>query len=146
MQTKSEKLYKKAFDTIGFDASPKDLVSDEYACAESVSTILSSVIAFNIITGTFSLLNVLKDDSRFQEIFTPEQGCIIISATGTGNGNLANGHVGIVGKNLAPDNSLYVMSNSSASGIWSVNLTIDKWNKYYGVYGGFPVRYFKLLG
>jgi hypothetical protein len=146
MQTNSQKLYQIAFSTIGKDASPFNYALNEFGCAESVSSLISQIIQFPIITGTSSLLNELKNNPQFEEIAIPEQGCIIISATGTGNGKLENGHTGIIGKNLAPDNSLWIMSNDSRSGLWSVNYTIKRWKDYYEDYGGFPTRYFRLLG
>ena len=146
METNQQKLYKVAFDSIGHDASPYDQVIDEYGCAESVSTLINKVTTFPIITGTTSLVYRLEHDQQFEEIQSPETGCIIISATGTGNGNLSNGHTGIVGKNLSPDGSLWVMSNSSDSGLWSVNYTIKRWIARYETFGGMKTRYFRLLG
>ncbi len=144
MQTNSQKLYQVSFSTIGKDASPFNYAPNEYGCAESVSSLINKVITFPIITGTTNLLSLLETSPQFEEIAIPEQGCIIISATGTGK--LANGHTGIVGKNIAPDNSLWIMSNDSRSGLWSVNYTINRWKDYYETYGGFPTRYFRLLG
>ncbi len=145
METNAQKLYQAAFTTIGKDASPRNLVPNFVGCAESVSCVINQVTPFPEITGTTSLLQRLSTDPRFEEVAQPEQGAIIISATGTGSGIIPNGHTGIVGKNISPDGSLYIMSNSSASGIWSVDWTVNKWVQYYQMKGGFPIHYFRLL-
>jgi hypothetical protein len=145
-KTNADKLYDLAFSTIGKDASPLDTAPDEYGCADSVSTLLGQIIDFPDIVSTAELQNRLLSDERFLEISEPEKGCIIISATGTGNGTIKNGHTAIVGKNVSPDNSLWIMGNDSNTGIWSVSWTVNRWKSYFVDKGGFLMRYFRILG
>ena len=79
----------------------------------------------------------LNASSLFIKIDRPEEGDIIISPTGFGNGNLPNGHVGIVSKDGM------VMSNDSATGVFTENYTMDTWKARYRDIGGYPVYYFR---
>lgn len=141
--TTQDKIFEKAYSLIGTDASPRDLADDEIACAESVTTIIRSVVPeFPIVTGTALLQAKLKSFSNWVQIPEDEAhaGCIIISPTGEGNGKLKHGHVGIVSKNRK------VMSNHSPAtgrGQWLENFTIESWENYYKGRGGFPVRFYK---
>ena len=90
-----------------------------------------------IILGTATLFQYLIKSPEFQQVMVPESGDIIISPTGMGNGSM-QGHVGIVGKNGT------IMSNSSATGKFMSNYTIDTWTKRYHDKGGIPVYYFRV--
>lgn len=144
METPSEKLYRLAKESLEKDISP---TQDELGCAESVSTLIRRVDdTFPVSIGTGDLLDDLIkycDEINYE---VPE--CIIISATGTQQqgSQLKHGHVGIVGKKLSPDGSLWIMSNDSRSGLWLVNFSVKRWYNYYKTYGKFPVRFFKLKG
>lgn len=143
-QTPAEAILARAKELVGQDASPNNLVDNEVACAESVSTIIHSLYPnFPIITGTASLLSKLvgySNGGNWQEIDTPQAGAIIISPTGFGtNPNMPHGHTGICGENGL------IYSNSSSSipaGKWEQNYTIDTWRKYFQEKGGYPVRFF----
>lgn len=136
------KVYETATALIGKDASPKDLVKDGVGCAESVSTILHGLIpTFPIVTGTWSLWDVLRARPDFMEVkegSVLEPGDIILCATGTGNGKVSNGHVGILSIGDG------IMSNDSLDGIWKVNFTRESWKSYFVIKGGYPVHYFRL--
>lgn len=147
VQTNQQKLYKVAFDCIGKDASPLDDAPDELGCADSVSRLIQKVLPdFPLQVGTIGLLEQLIDDPRFVEIDLYDYGCVIVSPTGQGNGRLSNGHTGIIGKNIAPNGTLWIMSNNSNTGTWEVDWTVKSWEKYYNQLGGFPIRIFKILG
>ena len=136
---RTELLYEQARLMIGRDASPLDFVGDELGCAESVTQILKKVTPFPIITGTWTLWDRLKRDTRFVAVHgRPERGTIIIAPTGTGNGSM-RGHVGI----LADEGK--IMSATSADGIWRQNYNLDTWTDRYFRRGGFPVFLFKLI-
>ena len=142
------KLYDTAVDLLNKDASPKDAANDRYGCMESVSSIIQKAfpkMRFPHILSTMEGYDYFLTSPSFEQIDAPEKGCIIISPTGTGNGNLTNGHVGIVGKNLAEDNSLWIMSNDSRNGLWSANYTVASWTKYYNGKGGMPVIFFRVV-
>ena len=130
-------IYRIAHASLGIDISPLDAVNDELGCAESVSWVLKKAIGFPIITGTWTLNKYLSEDPRFEKVYEPEPGIVIISPTGTGNGSIS-GHTGICGEN---DN---IMSSDSSDGIWKLNFTQYSWVSRYGKWGGFPIIYYRL--
>lgn len=140
-ETPQQKLYRIACSYLGQDVSPlDDKVSDEYACAETVSKIVQKAFgdfSSDAILSTTLLFYKLKNHQSFKQVLEFEAGNIIISPTGYGNGHLANGHTGICGMNGK------IMSNNSATGIFKENYTIDSWIKRYRVMGGFPIFVFK---
>lgn len=136
-----ERLYNRAKSFIGRDASPKDTVSDDVACVESLQCVYRDEFGEFIATGaaftsTWSLLITLKDHVDFYEVTEPLPGDIILSATGTGNGSIDYGHVGVCGKT-------HIMSNTSDTGIWEPNYTYKEWDDYFFKRGGFPTSYFR---
>ncbi len=132
-------LYELARLSRGRDASPLDLVNDDLGCAESVSQLIRKVIRFPIVTGTWTLNDILKMDSRFQDAnHNRSPGTIIICATGTGNGKI-RGHVGILG-----DRGI-IMAADSRDGIWREGYTLGTWKNRYEVKGGFTTHYYALL-
>ena len=137
IKSESDIIFNKASSLLGKEASPRDLVDDDVACAESLTTILSSLYEDTpIITGTYTLWDFLKGSPHYQSIWAPQRGCIILSPTGTGNGNIL-GHTGIIGEGGK------VMSNNSYTGLWTDHLTLSRWNDRYGRVGGFPILFFK---
>lgn len=139
IKQKNNPMLTAARNQLGKDASPKDLVSDELGCAESVTNIIKSVLPdWPIITGTWTLWDRLKQDTRFKRVTTPEAGDIVISPTGTVASAPFVGHVGIVGEDGT------IMSNNSSKGIFEENYTIDSWNKRWGKVG-YPVYFFRLV-
>lgn len=130
--TESEKIYRRAKSLLGQDASPRDLVRDDVACAES----LCNVLEIPVITGTYTLNYFLATSPLFEKVFNPVRGDIIISPTGTGNGQII-GHTGIVSDNGK------IMSNNSNSGLWDEHLDISLWNWRYANLGGFPINYYR---
>lgn len=125
--------------SIGKEVSPRDLVSDEFGCAESLSMIIRMILpAFPVITGTWTLLDTLKRHKSFEKVLEPKAGDIILCATGTGRGSIPNGHTGII------SNSGFIMSNDSKTGLWNENFTISTWRDRYEILGKYPVHYFRL--
>lgn len=153
--TPADRLYEVAVAYIGTDASPNDEADDENGCANAVSAILQTAfpsIKFPMIIATAKMQPYFIKSPYFKEIYTPQKGCIVIDATGSGNGKLI-GHVGIIGKNLSEDGTLWIMSNNSYdkwengqrtvfAGEWTPNYTIRSWKKRYEGIGGFKTRYF----
>lgn len=135
------RLYLGALMSLGKDASPNDIVPDEYGCAESVNAIHHKVFGFDIggDVSTNKMYKVLKTSPLFLKVDQPLEGDIIISPTGYGNGRLPNGHVGIVSKDRI------VMSNDSATGTFIENYTLDTWAARYVDQGGYPVCYFRRI-
>ena len=139
-QANRAKLYATALSFLGVDASPKDLAIDDLGCADSVSSIILNcfgpILRYSVSTAEmFNLLNASPDFVRTK---TPSFGDIIISPTGKGkSAAMPNGHVGIVGEGEE------IMSNSSATGLWTNNYTIASWVARYRDKGGYPIYFFR---
>lgn len=151
--TNSEKLYRAARSFLGTDASPKDAAPDELGCVDSVNEVYRKAFGAALTTpdtlSTTQLFTKLSNDTRFFKLLSSggaKAGDIIISPTGRGSNITAHGHVGIVGKNPSPDGSLWVMSNSSAKGVWEANYTLTSWYKSFAVKQSFPVEVFRCVG
>lgn len=145
-QDYADRLYKVAFASIGIDVSPDDVADDRLGCMESVSQILKQAfpeLNFPLIVSTREAFMYFASSPSFREIGTPKKGAIIINVTGTGNGKVGNGHVGICGKNLAKDGTVNIMSNNSNTGKWDVFYSLTRWNKYYRDLGGMPTHFFE---
>lgn len=135
------KLYLAALQHLGIDASPLDEADDDVGCADSVSKILLKTFP-GVIKGSVSTSELYKQLSTSKDFSKVSQfrcGDIIISPTGMGTGGLSNGHVGIVGEDET------IMSNSSATGLWTSNYTISTWVARYRRLGGYPIIFFRKL-
>jgi hypothetical protein len=140
VSSKPKNIYESALSFVGKDASPDDLASDELGCAESVTNVIKKVLPdFPIITGTWTLYDRLRKDTRFKKVTTPQVGDIIISPTGSVAKATFPGHVGVVGMGHT------IMSNSSATGIFESNYTFESWRARYRNIGGYPIYYFRLI-
>lgn len=135
------KLYLTALQGLGTDVSPQDLADDDVGCADSCSMIILKAFPKSIrhSVSTKELYNQLNTSTEFKKVLDFKPGDIIISPTGMCTGNLAHGHVGIVAEND------FIMSNSSANGIWTLNFTIESWVARYRKIGGFPLFSFRKL-
>jgi len=139
--TMQEKIYNTASSLLGVSLVP---VGDDpdVGCAISVSVLLKEKCGIDIAEtqSTYALLEELEKSSSFKEVTDPEPGDVIISATGTQvkNSPIVHGHTGIVAK-------YGILSNSSLTGLWSENYTLDSWKERYEVQGGFPTRFFRAL-
>ena len=123
----------------------KDLNDDynELGCAQTVNNILKNSLGYEAGGGasTAKMLDEILVNSNFKEMTTTtaEAGDIILSATGTGNGSIAHGHVGFLGE------SGIIYSNNSVKGVLDNHITATEWKNYFVVKGGFPVRYFRAI-
>lgn len=93
-------------------------------------------------TSTYGLLQALIKSPYFIEITEMQAlpGDIIMAATGTSTLNgtpISNGHVGIMAEKQN------IMSNESATGLWTQNYTLPSFIQHYQVEGGYPVRFFR---
>lgn len=108
-------------------------------CAEAVSFVLRQ-FGFTIpnggIAGTASLLAFLLQYSGVKEVSSPTPGCLLVAATGTGNGK-NRGHTGVMGENGI------IMSNNSETGKWDTQWNLTRWLANYDGYGGIKTRYFQ---
>lgn len=117
---------------------------NELGCAQSINNIFLACLGYEVGGGpsTAAMLKAVVVNPNFQEVSTSESraGDIILSATGTGNGNLAHGHVGILGENGV------IYSNDSSKDQFLANYTAERWKNYFTIKGGFPPRYFRAIG
>lgn len=143
-ETNSEKIYQTAKRLIGTRQSAGN---PEFGCAITVNNIVQAAIGLPIGGGysTARMYECLKDGlgTRFLQVPLGEHkpGNIIISPTGQGNGDLPNGHVGIITKN-DPNG---ILSNDSASGELHQYWNVPKWRQFYGQIGGYPIYIFEVL-
>jgi hypothetical protein len=123
-------------ENLGKDASPMDIVSDDVACAETVTTLLQQVYPkMPKIPGTWTLWQYLKPENGWILCTDPEPECLVISPTGSVPNRI--GHVGIVMEDGV------IASNDSATGKFMKNYTVKTWHNYYGVKLGMPIYYYK---
>lgn len=139
-KTKGQILYETAVKCLGRDLTPDDTIPDEVDCAETTNAVYKQ--AFGVEIGGGASTNamykaLLANTALFKRVTAPLPGDIVISPTGYGNGNLSNGHVGIIGVDGA------IMSNSSSTGRFSQNFTQESWRQRYVDKGGFPMAFFR---
>lgn len=139
-----KKLYEHARTFLGKDASPNDIATDEYGCAETITDIIHS--CFNdfpteggTIISTIILYKRLKAHKKFNMVTNFGPGDVLVSPTGYGNGTIKNGHTGIVGENGT------IMSNNSETGLFEENYTVDSWVAKFRRQGGFPLYFFRRI-
>lgn len=138
-QTKNGlRMYVEAKDSLGQALSDGNR---QLGCAISVNAIALSALGEEIGGGasTARMYDCLvASQSRFKRVDAPLPGDIIISPTGTGNGSMPHGHVGIVGK-------FGILSNNSENGLFEEKWKLDSWKEVYGKAGGFPVDFFRVF-
>jgi len=133
---------------IFYKNAPPDL-----ACAESATTIISTVFpgSIPVVTGTWTMLDaMLRTPRTFTEVTSPVDGCVVIAATGTGNGSIP-GHVGIYDRGRVwSNNSSATLSNNPHApvptkrlvGRWDAHFSLLAFKDRYFRIGGMKVRYF----
>jgi hypothetical protein len=139
--TPQERLLKAAESATGKDISPKDKAPDELGCVESLCEVLklAELPHPTIPDETLSTVKFHKwigKHPSYKATLDLNPGNIILTVTGTGNGKIKNGHVGVIGKDG-------IYSNTSKDGIWRKNYTIDTWVAYWRTKGGMPIRVYK---
>lgn len=134
-------LFATAVKALRTDASPADVAPDELGCAETIYDILASAFPLNVgfpfTVSTSQLYMSLRTCDKYILVDQPLEGDIVISPSGYGNGALSNGHIGIKGELDK------IMSNSSATGTFEENYTMDTWKARYVGIGGYPMVFFR---
>lgn len=119
------------------------VVPPDLGCAETISFILNAAGVPNIpaggFPGTAGLYQYMNVSNILINVDVPLPYDIIISPTGTSSINSPHGHTGILGEN----NEIY--SNSSDTGLFTQNYTLDTWKQYFGEIEGFPQYYFRWI-
>lgn len=138
-ETSGEKLYRLAMNHYGTDPTPDDKVDDEISCVYSLTTILKEVVPdFPVMEYTPRFLEQIEKDARFRKTVEFKKGNIIISPTGSGSARIT-GHTGICGINGK------ILSNSSATGLWTDKFDQISWIDRYSRMGGLDVHIFELV-
>ena len=143
-----QEIYAQAAANLGKHLTLNDNVPAEEGCAEAVSKVLSLAgisDGAGGIPGTATLYAWLSASPLFERIDAPQEGAIIISPTGMGNGTV-EGHTGIIGvfgKQYPGDWG--ICSNDSASGLFLERWSYKRWLAYYHGTGGLPVVIFKAV-
>ena len=135
-------LYTLAKSLLGKHLTLNNAVPQDVGCAECISKILSLegvYIPQGGIAGTASLYEWLNTNPSFKLTTEPNEGVIIISPTGMGNGSI-DGHVGIMGIfNVMYNQDWGIMSNDSNTGLLREQWSFESWKQYYCGYGGLPI-------
>lgn len=140
--TKSEELAKLAKEKIGTDFTDDKIVPDDVSCVFATTTILNELDPdIPIMYHTKVFQDWLAGSLKFQEIYEPEAGSIVICATGTNTRPdiISNGHTGIY------LDDFNIVSNSSESGLWQQNYDRLSWRQRFYYRGGFVIRLFKKI-
>lgn len=135
-----EDIYREAMRSLGQDISPRDHASDDLACAESLTMVLSNAGCIMPEFLSTALLNsyLAGSASVWEKVDVPKMGDIIISPTGKGGrGGVVHGHCGIVmdGESVA--------SNSSRDGRFMINFTLTSWRQRFVNLGGYPMLFYR---
>jgi hypothetical protein len=142
----SLRLYTTAKSKLGFDASPRDRAPDRLACADSFACIYKEATGdpiFDGVVGTAAIHKIVISNPQKFEIVKIEDalpGDGINSPTGYGDfKKMPHGHCGIIGVDGR------IMSNSSETGKWIYNFTLETWTRYFRDIGGYPIIIFRPL-
>lgn len=138
---KINEITNKAIASLGTDFTSDAIVPDKVSCAFAVTTLLNSLDkTIPIKTSTYDFWRWLQTSPKFERVYEPQAGDIVISPTGTSTKPhiRANGHTGIY------INNNDIVSNSSFTGLWTQNYTRESWRQYYHYDGGYPVYLYRL--
>lgn len=142
VKSNREILYDKAKELLSpsRDVSPLDIANDEVGCVESLWNVINKAfpnkVGFPLVLSTIKLKYYLDNSPLYEKVTSYLPGDIILNVTGTGNGNVSNGHTGITGK-------FGIMSNDSRTGLWLQNYTYKRWDDNYRIKGGMKTHYFR---
>lgn len=136
--TTQDKIKEVTLGLVGFDLST--VVDNNLACVETVSRIVQKVYPdFPLMISTIAVKEYFKTDKRFRPTLDLTPWSIILCVTGTGNGKIKHGHIGILGENGL------IYSNSSLTGRFEQNYTVDSWVNRYRLEGGYRVYIYTMV-
>jgi hypothetical protein len=149
MTPTQEKIYNEAKLSLGEHLTLNPNVPADVGCAEAVSFVLKNAGITGIpaqgYAGTADLYQWLLANPQFKLIEQPEQGAIIVSATGFGNGTV-EGHCGVLGAFGAQyPNEFGILSNNSDNGLFQEKWNLLTWWENYGLKGHLPVALFRAV-
>lgn len=149
MTPKGTAVYNVAKNSLGRHITLNEAIPHDVGCAEAVSYVLRNAGLTGIpatgIPGTATLFQFLSTNPQFKRVYAPEKGAVIISPTGSGNGSV-EGHTGILGGlSVMYWGDYGICSNNSDTGLFLELWNLKRWKQYYGVQGGLPVAFFRVL-
>jgi len=132
---KSKYIHLVATNTLGQNLRTR--TEKDLGCADALNELFLRITGKTVGGGisTLRMFNKIRRDKRFKEIKKEQDGCIIISPTGFGNGKVKHGHVGIV-------SGIKILSNNSLTGRWDDHLSMLYWRNHYWHRGGYPIRFY----
>lgn len=134
--TNEEKFLKVCLDALDTDPTPKDEISDDVACAHTLSTLIKKVYPdFPILSSTKDLDAKLFLDKRFKRMDLPNKGRIIISPRTSAK----YGHCGVWITNER------IASNNSSNGLFQGNYTWESWIKEFKDKRGLKIYIYELI-
>jgi hypothetical protein len=145
--TNREKILSVAKAKLGTDFTNDQIVPDEVSCAYAVSLILRECDpTFPILPSTTDLWRHFQNNAtKWERVYSPEAGDIIISPTGTNSkpGVMPNGHTGIYADYFNIMSNSSVTTTATTKGLWEVNFTRESWRDRYYYKGGYPVYLYR---
>lgn len=139
------KLYQTAKSCLGQELTPKDEVPDEVACMSTMNALHKKAFGEPIGGDASTYLGylALRDGKKWVKVTSPLQGDIVISPSGyndaEGKKVVPNGHIGCyMGNNQ-------IASNSSKTGLFSMNFDLFSWRYRYASLGHYPVLFFRKI-
>lgn len=149
-KTNAIRFYERALTFLGRDASPRDEVSDYFACVESINNIHEAEFGFPVggQYSTYWMQKALAISPYFKEVSVNDldKGDILIFPTGSGTRRFPNGQLIIPsGHVLVCAGGNLLMSNDSASGNFMQNYSIDSAMQRWVKDGGYSVFAYRRL-
>lgn len=149
MTPNETKVYNEAKACLGLHITLNNNVPADVGCAEAVSFVLTKSGITGIpaagFAGTADLYRWLLANPHFKLIEQPEQGAVIVSPTGFGNGTV-EGHTGIIAAfGLQYPNEFGILSNNSDNGLFQEKWNLLTWWENFGEKGHLPVAIFRVL-
>lgn len=142
------KIYNTAKEFLDKHITLDDTVPPDVGCAEAVSFVLKNAVVSipnGGFPGTSALYLWLLSNPHFKLLEAPEQGAIIVSPTGHGNGTV-EGHTGIIGAlGVQFPNEYGILSNNSDNGLFQEKWNLLTWWENYGIKGRLPLAMFRAL-
>lgn len=143
-----EKLYQTLISSIGKRMTLDVSVPPELGCAQALSALLKQS-GFDVpkygISGTATLAIWMQNNPQFEQIFAPEDKCIIISTTNSGNGSV-RGHCGVLGvKGKQFKDDWGIVSNDSQTGLLLELWNYTNWVEFYIKKGQLETFFFRAL-
>lgn len=120
----------------------------DLGCVISVNHVVANATGTAVCNGASTkdaVGSLVRDSWRWSEVSRSQAGAgdIEVVETGTGNGKIYHGHIGVL-SGLASDPKTLVLSNNSSTGKFDDHISQAAWDEYFGKRGGFKSRFFRI--